>query len=231
MILRRRTPRSRKDTHDNPYVEIKNAPLLQRFFAFILDLALIGLLAIFITTKFLLPQQYPDEYSHLKEVVTKYVAEVHQATEAKKETPSFPALSEGIQDMIIFANQSVLLLFWLYFGASSFLFGGGSLGKEVFGLTVVDAWSYQPIGVLQTIFRSGSKAFALFYFFPVLFIINFVMVFFNAFRFAGHDYFSRTRVVVESDLLHQVQEATREKEEEELEGEEEEESESEEDER
>lgn len=212
-----RNSRKRKDD-DIPFVEPLNAPLWQRFFAFVLDLVLIVLLAVFITTKFLLPQQYPDDYRKFSDTLSKYMEDVRVASEEKKETPPFPALSEEVQNMIVYANKVVLLLFWFYFGVSSFLFSGGSLGKKVFGLTVVDAWSYQPIGIFQTIFRSGFKAFALFYFFPVLLIVNFAMVYFNSFRFAGHDYFSRTRVVVESDILFQVQETTRKKEEETEEG-------------
>ncbi len=181
--------------------EPTRAKIWQRAIAFILDMFLAMAIIVFILTKFLIPEKFPDEYKELNN----YINAVQHASEANTAQPPLLMPTEGFQNMLIYMLNITVLLLWIYFVASGLLFKGSSLGKRIFRLTVVDAIAYQPVRFFQHLARAGIKATTLFYLFPIPFLLNYILVFFNKKNLAGHDYICRTQVVEDSEELASYQ--------------------------
>lgn len=181
--------------------ELVNAKLWQRILGFLLDLLLITMITIFICSKFLLPDQFPEELKML----TQYIESVKQADAAGTSRPAVLEVSAGVENMMRYIINITIVMYWAYFTLNGMFLRGASLGKRVFKLTVVDSQTYMPASFFQNLSRSGLKSASLLYAFPIAFFINYLVTFFNANRMAGHDYLCRTRVVEESTELLKYQ--------------------------
>jgi hypothetical protein len=172
----------------------ERASLWQRSVAFSLDFSLICFLSLTVLGKWVLPQQYAQEWAKLQGVL--YVANYSN----QQFTELFKTLQNAdFQKMVADLGFYLFLSFWAYFALSEIITKGGSLGKKIFRLTVVKINGLEPPSILDSIFRSSLKAFAIFSFLPIC-ALNFLLAFFTKYRQAGHDFIARTVVVYEPSV-------------------------------
>lgn len=179
------------DLTEEEILEIEKEPtvlLANRFsrtIAFLLDLILVGTFSLMLLTIFIIPKKYPGTVDELWTLA-------NQPKEKQKEL--YTKMSPQLKEMIQSSQTIIIFVFWAYFALSEILLKGGSLGKLVFRIRVVNARTLQPPGLFDSILRSGLKTFSLLAWFPV-FTLNFFIMFFTKKAQAGHDLLSRTIVI------------------------------------
>lgn len=174
----------------------------QRILALAMDTVLVGAFAAFLLVKILLPREHPEGVEQFVNAYHTYESAFEQAVESGEETPSPPDFSENteILEMAAFVQQTLLLVFFLYFGACEWLMAGSSLGKRTFGLRTVMLGSPFPPTPLQALLRAAIKTFALVAYPPFTWLLFFLALLVPG-RRAGHDLLARTVVIQENPPL------------------------------
>lgn len=165
-------------------LEVELASRWARIVAFGLDLLLVIAITLLVLGFFVFPH-YPgalQEFGGLAHV------------EGKTQKELIEKMSPALKDMIQVGHTVAILIFWVYFGGSEILMRGGSLGKAVFSIRVVNDVTLKAPGVFDSIMRAGIKTFSLLAWTPIL-MINFFLFFFTKKGQAGHDFLSRTVVI------------------------------------
>lgn len=175
---------------------VRLAGIGARFLAFLMDVSLVGLLAAFLLVKILLPREQPVGLEAFMTAYRTYESQVETALATGEKTPPPPKLddNEAIRELAEYTQQTLLLMFFLYFGACEWLMRGSSLGKRTFGLRSVMLGSAFPPTPLQAILRGALKAFALIGLPPISWLI-FLTVPLISGRRGVHDLLTRTVVV------------------------------------
>lgn len=160
-----------------------------------------GAICFFLLTRFILPHWFPLELEIFQEW-TRAFFEEQQAAENPNPfaVPPFEELPREVWNMLLLAQNCVVLLFWLYFAVSDTFFRGQTLGKKTFRLSVVHMQSLGPPDLPSAFLRSILKTICLFTLFPIA-LVNFFLVFFLKFRRAGHDVISKTIVIEDNSVV------------------------------
>lgn len=174
------------------------AKLKLRGFAFLLDVILVTAVASVIIWKIVLPQSHPGAMNELM-VWSQEILDWWSTPNTERESIPPEASKELIRALTL-ANELQLLIAWIYFALGEALFSGSTLGKRIFRLKSVSTVTLGPPTLIAGIVRGGMKTILLFWIFPILFIINFIVLFFNKRRQLGHDWMSRTAVIDEKYL-------------------------------
>lgn len=186
-----------------PVSIIPVAPMHWRMLAFLLDGVLIGLFAILLLSKVLLPQYHPVGYSEYITLIETRVAEFEKAQQEGAATPLlFPApdeFSEQVHEMLFYCMEIVALCLLVYFVLCEQLMGGGSIGKSMFRLRVISLNTGRPPNVwesfLRGIIKASLLASLLLPLLSLLFVVSYLLPFGNRMRRAGHDWLAHTLVV------------------------------------
>lgn len=108
------------------------APVRVRFVAFCMDMLLAFLLIMLLLTQWLLPTYFAPETQELYELFSHYQI-MDSASSLSQEQ-----ISEGLKEVVIFIQAAFFMGVWFYFALSEILMDGGSLGKKIFNLNVID---------------------------------------------------------------------------------------------
>ncbi len=140
-----------------------------------------------------MPNKYPKEVQDFNHELQLYTKEISAGNKDYK-----PVLSDEVQNMVAFIQVFLIGAFSVYFLCNEILFRGGSLGKKVFSIRVIDIRTTEAPTWVWSLMRALIKTFTLASFFPILLVINYLIPFFNKHRLAGHDYICKT-VVIDGD--------------------------------
>jgi len=182
------------------------ARLSHRFISFLLDFLLLGTLSFLLLFRIILPATHPLELDSFEEWVEEAYEE--QSTTSGKgqiSTPALDSLSPEVWKMLVFSQNVMVFLFWIYFAACDTFFQGRTLGKLTFKLKVIHMQTLAPPDLPSAFIRATVKTICLFTLFPVA-LISFILVFFLNFQRAGHDYISKT-IVVEDNSASRTESA------------------------
>lgn len=182
------TDRSLQQQLDNGWVL---AAHWKRIIAFLLDVVLVTLIALVITFQFWLPNNYPESWSTFMDKV--------ETLQSSEESLQGMELTAQEQDMFIYGEMVILLVFWFYFFGSELLFKGSSLGKKVFQLRVVSWQRQETLNFWESMIRAFAKTVTLLVLFPFL-QVSYLLAFFTRKRQAGHDYICRSCVIEDFSL-------------------------------
>lgn len=155
-----------------------------RIVAFILDLLLVMAITLAVIGFFIIPR-YPSAVTEFRRLTT-------ESSEIRKDL--MKKMTPQLEEMLEVGHMTILLIFWIYFSASEIFMKGGSLGKAIFSIRVVNEKTLDPPGIFDSIIRSGIKSFSLLAWTPVL-TVNYLIFFFTKKGQAGHDFLSRTIVI------------------------------------
>ena len=169
------------------------ARLTHRFAAFFLDSVLMGAISFFILTRFILPTHFPLELEIFEQWYFEF-SEQQRENPNPFATPPLDELPPEVWSMLLVAQNTFVLLFWIYFAASDTFFQGQTLGKRTFRLKIIHMVSLGSPDLASAFIRASFKTICIFTLFPFA-LINFLVVFFLKYRRAGHDFFSKTLVV------------------------------------
>ncbi|HKK18321.1 MAG TPA: RDD family protein [Opitutales bacterium] len=164
-----------------------------RALALLLDCVLMTAVASVIIWKVALPQSHPGALGELMQ----WSQEVVNWFENREAGAPMPEPSKALARALAVANELQLLIFWIYFAVGEAFFAGSSLGKRICRIRSVSTVNLGPPQVLSGIIRGGMKTITLFWLFPLVFLANFLALFFNKRRQLGHDLCARTTVVDE----------------------------------
>lgn len=171
------------------------APYGRRAVAFLLDFALVMMIAIFCLDRFILPENFPGIQEAMFIKASHYVDAVQMA-KVKGEAIPILELEPKEQEAAAFVMAFLFFLFWMYSATSEALLKGASLGKRVFRLQVVGMYTFEPLGLFETLLRGGVKSITLMAYFPLL-AIDYLVPLFNRRRQSLHDMICRSLVIVE----------------------------------
>ncbi len=205
---------TRKDGSEQPVRELRPDNVLDSVFskdgpmppasmrlrglAFMLDFILVTAVASVLIWKVVMPQAHPGAFHELMVWSEALIDWWGGSGRAEGSTPPEPG--RELVAALTLANELQLLTFWLYFALGEAFFAGCSLGKRICRIRSVSTVTLGRPPVMAGIVRGGLKTIALFWIFPLLFLANFVGLFFNKRRQLGHDWFSRTAVIDEKNL-------------------------------
>ncbi|MGE9294924.1 MAG: RDD family protein [Puniceicoccales bacterium] len=168
-----------------------------RIFAALLDFTIIALIAGFILSRFLLPENFPEVYSTILDWHAEKTAELEAAVEAGEPFPEFgqpPVEEKRFAEMVAYALAVFATFVWAYFFVSESLMRGSTLGKATFSIRVLSLRTGQPPTAMESALRAAAKSFT--FLSPSLFLpINLAVMAFNQQRRAGHDLLARTIVI------------------------------------
>lgn len=170
------------------------AKLYLRFIALFMDAILLLLVANFIILKILLPEAHPG-------AIAEYTIWLEAFARSLTEKEPLPAMNPSLLDALNDAYSVQIIVSWFYFAIGECFFNGASLGKRTFRLRTVGTVTLGPATFFTGVLRAGLKTFLLFYFFPVILILNLIAMRFNKRGQTGHDLLSRTVVVDEKKML------------------------------
>ena len=170
----------------------------KRIIAFLLDLILIGAFILMFITNFVIPVKYGGTVEELNKVSQEYMN-----TSKMTQKELFTKMSPELKEMIQVSQGYTVFMLWMYFAFSEILMSGGSLGKKVFSLRVVNSRTLEPPRLFDSILRSGLKTLALITWIPI-FIVNFFLIFITKRNQAGHDLLTRT-IVIEGTLVKETE--------------------------
>ncbi len=172
----------------------------QRLLAFAMDVILVGLFASFLLVKILLPREQPEGMELIVQAYREYQTMAEEALAAGEPIPDPPkewAEDDAVFDLVTYCQQTLLLLYFLYFGGCEWLMRGSSLGKRTFRLRSASIGSALPPTPLQGLLRGAAKSFALFASPPFTWVILIIALFMSG-RRGAHDLLARTVVVQEN---------------------------------
>lgn len=172
-----------------------------RGLAFVLDFILVSAVASILIWKVVMPEAHPGAFHELMNWTEQMMDWLGDS--AREDGATAPAPSEALVRALSLANELQLLTFWLYFALGEAFFAGSSLGKRICRIRSISTVTIGRPPVMAGIVRGGLKTIALFWIFPLLFLANFLTLFFNKRRQLGHDWFSRTTVVDEKYIRTQ----------------------------
>lgn len=171
------------------------ARLLHRVIGFALDVTLIGALAMLILTRWILPQTYPAELAEFRAWYAEYTRDLASGErEAVPGDLNADEWSEPVWRMLVFAQNFILVFFWIYFAGAEVFYQGRTVGKRAFRLKVMDFQRVRPLDLMPAMVRSLVKTLCLFTFFP-FFLLSYLAAWLLPFRRTGHDVLSRSIVV------------------------------------
>ncbi len=173
---------------------------LPRALAFLMDFAVIFLLGILLVGKYILPNYYAEESLRFQQYLAENLASF--SPEALKKVLNGVPKLPGVSAMLMQVDRVFFLLTWLYFSFSEVVFAGSSLCKKIFGLQIVRADGLR-LSIVEIFFRESLKAVVMFSLWPILFIVNFLPIFWSSMRRSLYDHFCNTYVVYADTLPHE----------------------------
>ncbi len=174
------------------------AGMLSRMLAFLMDIALLAALSVFLLLKVLLPAEHPKGIQDVMSAAETYMEGVQAAELSGEQPPPFPDLTGNphVNEMAQYAMSALLFITMGYFTLMEVCLRGATLGKRTFRLRTINADTGLPCGIFDHFLRSMIKTVTLLAVIPFLWF-SYLTPLFNKNRSAGHDYVSRTVVIAE----------------------------------
>lgn len=157
-----------------------------RVLAFAMDVILLTAALFLLLFRLFLPAAYPEEWIRFQEWSQRYWAEAARPNHPAS-LPDITTLDSPTQNMLISAQNFLLLGFWIYFAAAETFYSGRTLGKRMFRLRVGHIHGGRPLELLPAMSRALLKTFPLFLLFPLL-LPSYFAAFFDRRHRAGHDW-------------------------------------------